>query len=70
VSALEIEIDKQSDSAKCMNCTHWTRLPRTDALGRCALGECTTQDLTRCSAWQRADDLTIEVRRVRGRDDQ
>jgi len=70
VSALEIEIDKQSDSAKCMNCTRWTRLPRTDALGHCALGECITQDLSRCSAWDQAPDPAIEVRRVRGRDDQ
>jgi len=57
-------IRRESASPKCMNCKEWTRLPKTDALGRCALGDFIVQDIAICSAWERAQDPVIEVRKV------
>lgn len=47
-----------------MNCKEWTRLPKTGALGRCALGDFIVQDIAICSAWDKAQDPVIEVRKV------
>lgn len=68
MTEVDLVIRRESASPKCFNCHHYTRLPVTDALGRCALGDCIVQDIAVCSAWVRAADPQIEVRRVERKD--
>lgn len=68
MTPLDLAIRKDNDSCKCRNCTKWTRIPQTDAIGRCALGDCIMPDLAVCTAWERAADPVIEVRQVKSND--
>lgn len=68
MSEIDVVLKRDSASAKCRNCGRFARLPATDALGRCSLGDCIVQDLGVCSAWERVADVPIKVRRVGGGD--
>lgn len=61
---IDLLIRRDSHSPKCRNCKMFTRVPESDAIGTCALIRFTVPDLAVCSAWSRAEDPEIEVRRV------
>lgn len=66
LTELDLDLMRESASPKCLTCRQFTRLPQTEALGRCKLGDCVVQDLGVCSAWVRDRSMSqpIEVRRV------
>lgn len=61
INSIDLLLRRDSSNAKCCNCRAWTGL---GAIGDCARHKCKVLDLAVCSAWERASDATIEVRRV------
>lgn len=61
INSMELMLRRDSSNPKCCNCAAWTGL---GAMGDCSRHKCKVQDLSVCSAWEKASNPVLEVRRV------
>lgn len=63
-----LEIDALTGAPKCCNCRHWVAVPGR-AIGQCTKNKIETLDLARCTRWDAAEDVEIQVKKGATTDD-
>ena len=61
INSIDLMLRRDSSNPKCCNCREFTGL---GAIGDCGKHKMKVQDLSVCSAWEKAPNPAIEIRKV------